>query len=132
MFDRGQYGDAFKGFHQLADKGDANAQNYLGIHYFLGLGVPRDYVVAAKWFEQAALEKHADAQRNLGVMYLRGLGVEKDNIQAYGWFYQAQIHGNKEAAHYLKLMTDMVTPNQIVKARDWVEGYIAQAKGASN
>ena len=38
----------------LADKGDAGAQGNLGFMYYLGQGVPQDYVQAHVWFNLAA------------------------------------------------------------------------------
>lgn len=117
LFDNGDYVQAFKIFSDLAQRGDISACNYLGTHYYLGLGVERDFKQAVRWFEAAALAEDPQGQRNLGVMYLRGLGVEKDYQQAYGWLYLAYEGGNVGAKHYLALMNDNVTPNASGLAR---------------
>ncbi len=39
---------------QRADQGDSNAQDNLGVLYYMGQGVPQDYVRAHMWFNLAA------------------------------------------------------------------------------
>src|SRR3954452_13077717 len=61
-----------------AEKGEADAQNTLGLAYKGGRGVPQDYTQAAQWFQKAADQGNAVAQRNLGSLYLEGQGVKQD------------------------------------------------------
>ncbi|MEQ8230332.1 MAG: tetratricopeptide repeat protein [Gammaproteobacteria bacterium] len=98
-------------YRERAAAGDVDAANVVGIHYYLGLGVARDYELAVRNFQQAALANHADAQRNLGLMYMNGLGVAQDNQRAYGWFLHAYEQGNPRARAYAKFLADNVTPN---------------------
>lgn len=115
-----------------AENGDLDALNIVGIHYYMGLGVKRDYERAAASFRQAALANHADAQRNLAILYMNGLGVRQDNQRAYGWFFQAHTTGNRRARAYVKFLSDNVTPNAGQRARAWVEEQIrAHATGGS-
>ena len=116
LFEAGKYTHAFNLFSELAMGGDTQAANYLGIHYYMGAGVERDFLQSAAWFEVGALAGAAAAQKNLGVMYYRGLGVEQDYYRAYGWMYYAHKGGNKEARNYLELMQFSVTPNASEKA----------------
>lgn len=127
QFATGDYAGAFKSFSQLADSGDSTAINYLGIHYYLGLGVERDLAQAARLFERAALARNADAQFNLGLLCLRGWGVAKDNVHAYGWLSQAAQDGNKRARVYLAQVENSITPNQIMQARGWVTEQMQKA-----
>ena len=62
---------------QLAEQGDAKAQNNLGAMYANGQGVRQDYAEAFRWFRQAAEQGYVKAQYNLGVMYNNGQGVAK-------------------------------------------------------
>ena len=55
-FDAGDYVTAYKLFKPRAEAGDVEAQNYLGVHYYLGLGVKRDLHKALQWYEKAALQ----------------------------------------------------------------------------
>ena len=126
-FESGNYCDAFKAFTRLADTGDAEAFNFLGIHYYLGAGVDKDFERAAQWFERAALARNASAQRNLGVLYLRGWGVPRNNVHAYGWLHQSYSQGNQAAAHYLRMTSNLITPNQTMEARAWVADILDNA-----
>lgn len=132
LFQNGEYEASFRVFSAQAASGDLVASNYLGMHYYLGAGVARDFVRAAELFEVAALAEYADAQRNLGVMYLRGLGVKQDHHQAYGWFFAAHAGGNMGAKEYLNLMVDNVTPNASGIARDNIRQQIEAHAAATS
>ena len=60
------------------EKGEADAQNTLGLAYKNGRGVPQDYAQAAQWFQEAAEQGNAVAQRNLGMEVSRGAGLKSD------------------------------------------------------
>lgn len=120
QFMSGDYQTSFKSFLRRADNGDSAAINFVGIHYYLGLGVERDFNAAARWFERAARAANADAQRNLGVLYMRGWGVPRDNVTAYGWLFQSSTQGNRRARLYLEAVEHLITPNQTMQARKWI------------
>lgn len=57
--------DAKQGMHwheRAAEQGNAEAQNTLGVHYAFGLGVPRDFRMAARWCMKAAAQGFHNAQ----------------------------------------------------------------------
>jgi len=110
-FQRGDYTTALSQWRERADAGDAVAQNFLGVHYHLGLGVASDHREAAQWYTKAAENGNPDAQRNLGTMYYSGLGVPRDNGWAYGWYYVAAKNGNQKAEDARQSMMDEMTPN---------------------
>ena len=105
-FDKGDYETAFKLWKPLADKGDAEAQNYLGILYYLGFGVNRDYSKAVQWYEKAARAGNPDAQRNYGDMLHFGRGIKKSNYLAYKWYFAASQQGNAGAGKQIEVITD--------------------------
>ncbi len=119
-FRRGDYEGALGQWTERATAGDAVAENYLGIHYQFGLGVPRDPAAASQWYRRAALRGNPDAQRNLGTLYQKGLGVAHDNQRAYGWYHYAARQGNRAAVAYMESMTGELTPNQIMQAKQIV------------
>lgn len=51
--------------HEVAEKGNAEAQYNLGLCYARGDGVPRDFAEAVKWYRKAAEQNHTGAQYNL-------------------------------------------------------------------
>ena len=71
---------------QLAEQGNAEAQNNLGGMYAYGQGVRQDDAEAVRWFWQAAEQGDATAQNSLGDMYLNGRGVRQDRALAQEWF----------------------------------------------
>ena len=54
-----------------AERGDADAQNQLGVMYYRGEGVVQDRCKSADWFRKAAEQGHPKAQGSLGIMYTR-------------------------------------------------------------
>lgn len=125
LFEQGKYEKAFKLWLLLANNGNAEAKNYLGIHYYLGLGKKRSYKSAKEWFEKAAKIGFPDAQYNLGVMYLNGEYVKQDYVTAYMWFYLAEQSGNTHASKRMQSMADehKLFPNQIKRAIELAKEY---------
>ena len=70
---------------KLAEQGDVEAQNELGVCYDNGDGVPQNYDEAKKWFGKAAAQGYAVAQRNLGICY----GREEKYEEAVKWYKKA-------------------------------------------
>jgi TPR repeat protein len=76
----------FERFKEEAEKGDADAQVFVGNCYANGQGVEADIGQAMSWYHKAAMQGHAQAQCDIGVRYLYGMGVRKDEIEAYAYF----------------------------------------------
>ena len=132
LFESGDYEESLSRFKQQAAAGDVGAKNYVGVHYYVGAGVQRDFLAAAQWFETAALEGHPGAQKNLGMMYFRGLGVEQNNRRAFGWLHHARLSGNDDAQKYLSQMQTMVTPNASVIAVELISKQLANKEALVN
>ena len=79
---------------QMADKGDAAAQNALGLRYASGEGVVLSESEAARWFTKAAEQGFVPAQSKLGSFYFSGRGVPQDITQAYFWMVLARLGGD--------------------------------------
>tara|TARA_B100001250_G_scaffold342835_1_gene311269 strand:+ start:32 stop:502 length:471 start_codon:yes stop_codon:yes gene_type:complete len=129
-FDKGQYKKAFSLWMPLAKSGDSVSQNYLGIQYYLGLGVERNLELAKKWYEKSATQGFADAQYNIGTMYMNGEFVEQNFITASMWFYAASKNGNKNAKERINglLNDDQLFPNQYNHAKILAEKYLNSEK----
>ena len=65
-------------FTQAAEKGDATAQNMLGLFYYSGQGVQQNFTKAAKYYQMAAEQGDRDSQYMLASLYRRGAGVDQD------------------------------------------------------
>ncbi len=110
----------------MAEQGNLLAQNYVGIHHYLGLGVDRDFRKAVTWFAKAAVKGYPDAQYNLGAMYANGEHVAKDYYKAYLWFFAADHNGNQHAAKRLTGIASehKLLGNQVRYAEQEAKQYI--------
>ena len=88
-------------FQELANKGYAAAQYYLGNCYSNGEGVTQDYTEAVKWYRKAAEQGYATAQLILGVSYKGGIGVSKNGEKAVEWYTKAAEQGDALAQIFL-------------------------------
>ena len=98
------YAAALKEIVPLARSGHADAQHLLGLMYYMGRGVTRDYKQAFGWHLKAAQQGKADAQYVVGAMYYTGNAVPQDQKHAVTWFRKAAEQGHAEAQHALGLM----------------------------
>jgi hypothetical protein len=80
-----------------AEKGEAWAQNWIGVQYLHGKGVPADPVTAEAWIRKAAEQGNRSAQSNLGACYHEGLGVEQNLEEAEMWYKKAADQGQEIA-----------------------------------
>jgi len=113
--------DAAKWCQIAAEQGVAKAQFYLGIMYYTGRGVPKDYAEAAKWYRKAAEQGHAKAQFYLSFMYKIGDGVPQDNAEAAKWYRKAAEQGVAEAQFSLGLKYNIGdgVPQDYAEAVKW-------------
>ncbi len=98
------YSRALKEITPLAKAGHADAQHLLGLMYYMGRGVTRDYAQAFGWHQKAAEQGKADAQYVVGAMYYTGNAVPANPRKAVTWFRKAAEKGHAEAQHALGLM----------------------------
>lgn len=88
---------------ELAEEGNAYAQNNLGVVYQKGSGVEVDLQKAVYWFQRGAEGGNGKAMSNLGVAYLKGYGVERNIPLAAEWIRKSAITG--EQSGYFNLAT---------------------------
>jgi len=83
------YRDAIDGFEEdmvkasdwillAAERGNEEAQRTLGVMYYEGKNVPRDYEHASRWLKMAAKNDDPIAQSIIGFMAMEGIGGKKD------------------------------------------------------
>ena len=96
-YEQQDYATALEKWQTLAEAGNAEAQNNLGILYDNGQGVAQDYGKARAWWEKAATQGDAGAQYNLGVLYYNGEGVPRDISKAREWLEKAAAQGDESA-----------------------------------
>ena len=98
------YEEAYKCFHDIAEEGDACAQNWLGALYSEGNGVPRSYEEAVKWYRKAADQGNRKAQYNLANLYECGKGVAQSYDEAVKWYRKSAEQGDADAQSNLAWM----------------------------
>ena len=118
-----------------AQNGNRVAQNNLGAAYYNGQGVEQDLNEAIKWYKKAAdlghgvarwnletiaRQGHAGAQYNVGLLYHEGIGIKQNNVTAYAWWDIAATNGYQDAKEKKTIITERITPAQIVKAEELV------------
>jgi TPR repeat protein len=81
----------------VAESGNVDAMNLLGVLYTIGSEVPRDTTMALYWFQKAIDGGSADAMDNLATMYLIGIGLSRDPVNALRWFERSAARGNVHA-----------------------------------
>jgi TPR repeat protein len=65
-----------------AERGNAEAQNEIGLAYLVGdFGVPVDYAAARRWLEASVASGDEIGAYNLSRIYFGGLGVEASNAR---------------------------------------------------
>jgi len=92
---------AIKWLEEAAKNNNIDASAKLGMLYFRGHDVDKNYQSAAKWLEIAAEHGDAESQYLLGDLFKEGLGVEKNSETAVMWFRKAANQGHKEARKLL-------------------------------
>jgi len=98
---------ALKEVKGKAQRGDAQAQEFVGEIYVEGKQATLNYPEAATWFRMAADQGLAKAQYNLGTLYDAGQGVPHDEAEAAKWYRKAADQGNTDAQYTLAGMYQM-------------------------
>jgi len=98
--------ELFERLADVAEAGNVEAMNLLGVLFATDARIPSDYSMALYWFQRAADAGSADAMHNIANMYLRGLGVTRDFANAFRWFQRAAEGGNALAMHSVAAMAE--------------------------
>lgn len=92
-----------KNLREAAEHGNSVAQASLGLMYFEGQGLGRNYPEALNWFRLAAKQDNAVGQSFLGLAYFYALGVPQSDRQAVQWCRLGADQGNELAQQTLGL-----------------------------
>lgn len=103
-------------FLQAARTGVPAAAYEMGMVFYDGKGVERDFSVTAYWMALGAQSGYTPAMRMLGVLYFNGEGVERDRIQGQQWVKQAAIMGDPKAPDTLEQMLSVTMTKQPVSS----------------
>lgn len=128
-YDAGDYVTALNGLTPLAERGNADAQILLGLMYFRGNGVSKDFGAALKWYRAAADQGSAEGRAQLGSMYFMGAGVAKDISKALELWKLSANQGNVGAQVSLGLAYKSArdVPHDFVQSYVWF--HLAASSG---
>ena len=81
------YAQALSWYRKAAEQGHPGAQTNLGVLYYKGSGVKKDYVEADKWFSIASAADYEDAKKNRELMekLMTPVQVAEAQRQAEEW-----------------------------------------------
>jgi len=117
---------------EMANKGDANAQNALGLHYATGDGVDLNEQEAVRWFTKAAEQGNVLAQSKLGSIYYSGRGVPQDQNRAYFWMAVARLNGDDASKALAPFVRSRLTRSQVAAieqdASRWLQQHNTSTK----
>jgi S1-C subfamily serine protease len=115
-----------------AENGDAALQYQLGLCYFDGNNVAKDYLEAARWWRKSADQDYAPAQYQFGLCCYAGYGVEQDYAESVKWWSKAAERGNAPAQYNLGCcyFYGYGVAKNLVAADKWLN--VASAAGNEN
>ncbi|MDR2744621.1 MAG: sel1 repeat family protein [Desulfovibrio sp.] len=103
-YERGDFFRSRDIWQKLAESGDGQAMNNLGVLYDQGKGMEEDPGRAVYWFERAASAGHPAGMSNYGRMLESGRGIAENTREAARWFDRAAREGQPEAQYNLGLL----------------------------
>lgn len=80
----------------------SSAQYELGMMYYLGIGMVKDYAIALDFFKKAAKQQHVESQTRLGIMYFKAQGLSLDLDRASYWLQKSVKSGDEQARYYMQ------------------------------
>jgi uncharacterized protein len=112
-----------------AERGTAEDQYNLGVHYERGDGISQSYQEAIRWYRRSAMQGYPDAQYKLCEMSERGQGLPQDYQEALRWCGLAAEHSHGRAMFMLGRLyhTGHGVPEDVVRAHMWYN--LATANG---
>jgi TPR repeat protein len=125
----------FDQLRRMAEKGDANAQNAIGLRYATGDGVKLNEHEAVRWFIKAAEQGNVLAQSKLGSIYYSGRGVPQDPNRAYFWMVVARLNGDDASETLAPFVRARLTRPQIAAieqtASHWLQQHGSKLKSVA-
>ncbi len=114
-----QSNKAFQWINKSAMQGFPEAENSMGVYYFQGKVVAKDYAKAAQWFTKAAGQGNANGETNLGLSYLYGYGITANKSEG--------IHLLKKAVEKNQPLAQLLLGQSYMKG-DGVRTNLREAK----
>lgn len=84
--DRKMNAESFKWFNKAAQLGNDDAALQVGLYYYDGSVVSKDYVAAARFWLEAARRGNVSAMGLIAEAYEKGLGVARNSPESERWY----------------------------------------------
>lgn len=126
----GKEEEAFSYCLRFAEQDDADAQNYIGNYYSMGLGIEKDAIKAVEWYKKAVELGNSKAMFNLATHYLNGDGIPSDPDIAVKWYTKAAELGNSIAMYNLGVIFS--NGDFIPQSKETAVGWFEKAAKAGN
>ncbi|CBE68066.1 MAG: hypothetical protein F9K13_13810 [Candidatus Methylomirabilis oxygeniifera] len=111
----------------LAEKGNAEAQFWIGERWLGGDGVVEDIDEALRCLEKAAEQGYVSAIRTLGFIYQKGWHAPQDFVLAHKWYNIAASLEDQKSRWDRDEVARLMTPEQIGEAqnlaREWMTSH---------
>lgn len=121
-----KYKEALNILFPVAQKGNADAEELIGVMYAMGLGVQRDDQRAFEWYLRSSLKGHAGAQSGIGWYYEIGRGLTSpDLVRAHTWYVLSAIGGDPDAAMSQDEVAKKMTEEQLRQSSKLIQDYKA-------
>ena len=93
----------------------------LGLKYYEGIGVEKDYSKSAKYFLEAAKLGNRPAEHNIGTAYYDGKGVDQDYTKALEWYLKAAEKKNPTSQYMVGIIYQegLGVTQDIEEAKKW-------------
>lgn len=122
--------DSVNTLRSMAERGDAEAQYYLGSLFTVGDSDTEADEELFEWNMLAAEQGHPGAMTNVGNLYALGQGVQEDLESAYAWLNLAVERARGEARVIAERNRDvtgvLLTPEQLVAAKRRTNGMSSE------
>ena len=107
----------------LANQGNPDAKNLLGMMYELGRGVPQNLSKSIVYYREAAEQGNPYAQYNLAVSFDAGTGVPQNYREAVRWYKKSAEQGVSSAQYDLGVMLEQGRgiEKDFTKAASWYQ-----------
>ncbi len=122
--------EALKWYGLAAGQGHGEAAYNLGVMNANGWGVPQSDDEAFRWYSIAAEIGFTAAQVSLGKMYAIGFGAPQDSVKAHMWYGIAAMLEDFNAEYERDEVARMMSAEDIAKAEELTNAWIANFKSA--
>ena len=124
LMEAGKFVEARETLLPMANAGNADAEELIGVMYAMGLGVKQDRRRAFEWYMRASLKGHAGAQSGIAWYYETGMGLPAhDLVRGYMWYVLSAIGGDPDAAISQQEIVKKMTAEEIAEAKILIEDY---------